>query len=63
MKKSLVILGITFIIIGVLFSYQEDLQKIYYQVLRRFTQGELVLKKNQYYRDYDFDFVQNTDKL
>ena len=47
MKKSLVILGITFIIIGVLFSYQEDLQKIYYQVLRRFTQGELVLKKNQ----------------
>lgn len=63
MKKSLVILGITFIIIGVLFSYQEDLQKIYYQVLRRFTQGELVLKKNQYYRDYNFDFVQNTDKL
>lgn len=63
MKKSLVILGIAFIIIGVLFSYQEDLQKIYYQVLRRFTQGELVLKKNQYYRDYDFDFVQNTDKL
>ena len=63
MKKYLVILGITFIIIGVLFSYQEDLQKIYYQVLRRFTQGELVLKKNQYYRDYDFDFVQNTDKL
>ncbi|MDD6757113.1 MAG: transglutaminase-like domain-containing protein [bacterium] len=63
MKKSLVILGITFIIIGVLFSYQEDLQKIYYQVLRRFTQGELVLKKNQYYWDYDFDFVQNTDKL
>lgn len=63
MKKSLVILGITFIIIGILFSYQEDLQKIYYQVLRRFTQGELVLKKNQYYRDYDFDFVQNTDKL
>ena len=63
MKKSLVILGITFIIIGVLFSYQVDLQKIYYQVLRRFTQGELVLKKNQYYRDYDFDFVQNTDKL
>lgn len=56
-------MGITFIIIGVLFSYQEDLQKIYYQVLRRFTQGELVLKKNQYYRDYDFDFVQNTDKL
>lgn len=63
MKKSLVILGIAFIIIGVLFSYQEDLQKIYYQVLRRFTQGELVLKKNQYYRDYDFDFIQNTDKL
>ena len=23
----------------------------------------MVLKKNQYYRDYDFDFVQNTDKL
>lgn len=63
MKKSLVILGITFIIIGILFSYQEDLQKIYYQVLRHFTQNKLVLEKNQYYRDYDFDFVQNTDKL
>ncbi len=63
MKKSLVILGITLIIMGVLFLYKEDLQKIYYQVLRIFTQEDLVLQKNEYYRDYSFDFVQNTNQL
>ena len=61
MKKSLIILGVTFIIIGVLFYYQEDLQKFYYSVLRDVTEDKIKVEKNQYYRDYDFDFVQNTD--
>lgn len=61
MKKSLIILGVTFIIIGMLFYYQEDLQKFYYSVLRDITKDKIVIEKNQYYRDYDFDFVQNTD--
>lgn len=63
MKKTLVILGTTLIIIGVLLLYQEDLQKVYYQILRKITQEELVLDKNEYYRDYDFEFVQNTDNM
>lgn len=63
MKKTLFILGTTLIIIGLLLLYQEDLQKVYYQILRNFTQEELVLKKNEYYRDYDFDFVKNTSNM
>ena len=63
MKKSLVVLGITFIIIGCLLLYQDELQKVYYSLLRNFTQEEVTLAKNEYYRDYDFNFVQNTEKM
>lgn len=63
MKKSLVVLGITFIIIGCLLLYQDELQKVYYSLLRNFTQEEVTLEKNEYYRDYDFNFVQNTLKM
>ncbi len=61
MKKSLVILGITLIIIGVLFFYQKELQDVYYSVLRHFTEEEIQIEKNEYFRNYDFAFVQNTD--
>ena len=61
MKKSVFILGITIVLVGFLFFYQDELQKLYYSVLRRFTENENVLEKNEYFRDYDFQFVQNTD--
>lgn len=61
MKKSVFILGITIVLVGFLFFYQDELQKLYYSVLRRFTENEFVLEKNEYFRDYDFQFVQNTD--
>lgn len=62
MKKSLIILNIILlIIIGVLFFYQKDLQKLYYSVLRNFQEKNTTIQKNEYYRDYDFNFVQNTD--
>ncbi len=61
MKKSVFILGITIVLVGFLFFYQDELQKLYYSVLRRFTENEIVLEKNEYFRDYDFQFVQNTD--
>ena len=61
MKKSIFILGITIVLVGFLFFYQDELQKLYYSVLRRFTENEIVLEKNEYFRDYDFQFVQNTD--
>ncbi len=63
MKKILVTLGVTFIIAGLLLLYQKDLQKTYYQILKTFTQENRVLEKNEYYRDYNFEFVQNTNRL
>lgn len=64
MKRILVTLGITMIIIGLLFFYQNDLQRLYYSALRSFQDQEAILdQKNDYYRSYDFDFVQNTDNL
>lgn len=64
MKKGLFLLGITLIIIGVLFFYQKDLQKAYYSFLRSYRDESSNLdNKNEYYRDYDFEFVQNVDDL
>ena len=64
MKKGLFLLGITLIIIGVLFFYQQDLQKAYYSFLRSYRDESSNLdNKNEYYRDYDFEFVQNVDEL
>ena len=60
--KKLILLAITLIIIGVLFLYQQDLQKAYYSVLRSFQDDTSTLEnKNKYYRDYDFNYVQTTD--
>ena len=61
MKKALFVLGISLILVGLLLAYQEDLQKIYYDILREINKDEIVLEKNEYYRPYDFRFVQNTD--
>lgn len=61
MKKSVIVLCITVVIVGVLFFFQDELQKTYYSILRRFSENEIVVDKNEYYRDYDFLFVQNTD--
>ena len=60
--KKLILSAITLIIIGVLFLYQQDLQKAYYSVLRSFQDDTSTIKnKNEYYRDYDFNYVQTTD--
>lgn len=61
MKKALFVLGISLILVGLLLAYQEDLQKIYYDILKEINKEEIVLEKNEYYRPYDFRFVQNTD--
>ena len=60
--KKLFLLSITLIIIGVLFFYHQDLQKAYYSILRSFRDDTSTLEnKNEYYRDYDFNFVQTTE--
>ena len=61
MKKALFVLGFSLILVGLLFLFQDDLQKIYYDILRDISKEEVVLEKNEYYRPYDFHFVQNTD--
>ena len=63
MKKNLVVFIITLFIIGFLFYFQSDLQKFYYSILREVTKEDHTLVKNEYYRDYDFNFVQNTNSL
>ena len=63
MKKNLVVFIISLFIIGFLFYFQSDLQKFYYSILREVTKEDYTLVKNKYYRDYDFNFVQNTNSL
>ena len=63
MKKNLVVFIISLFIIGFLFYFQSDLQKFYYSILREVTKEDHTLVKNKYYRDYDFNFVQNTNSL
>lgn len=63
MKKNLVVFIISLFIIGFLFYFQSDLQKFYYSILREVTKEDHTLVKNEYYRDYDFNFVQNTNSL
>ena len=60
--KNFILFIITVIIIGVLYFYHQDLQKAYYSILRSFRDDTSTLEnKNEYYRDYDFNFVQTTD--
>ena len=62
--KQFIIILITVVILGVLYFFQEDLQKLYYSLLRDFTEEQVSFdKKNEYYRDYDFMFVQTTEEL
>lgn len=57
--KKFILTGILCIIIGLIFSYQDNIIEIYGNILNHFNK-ENVLEKNEYYRDYNFDFVKNT---
>ncbi|MBP5678752.1 MAG: hypothetical protein J6X28_02860 [Bacilli bacterium] len=65
MKKiasTLLLLGFLFILAGVVFRYKDDVYIFVDQYLspaKYVTIGEV----NEYYRDYDFTFVQNTDNF
>ena len=48
--KQFIIILITVVILGVLYFFQEDLQKLYYSLLRDFTEEQVSFdKKNEYY--------------
>ena len=61
MKKFLV-LGMLLILLGVTVTLKEDLIKVYNKLFLKIgTEVVSLGDKNEYYRDYDFDFVQNTN--
>lgn len=58
--KTLVKLGIVFIIIGIIFTFQDKIVDGYNILLIKYDKQEK-LSKNEYYTDSDFLFIQNTD--
>lgn len=62
MKKTLATLGLLLIFIGLFLMKKDDINTIinkYFKWNNIVTLGD----KNEYYRDYDFDFVQNTNNF
>ncbi len=60
MKKFLVT-GLLCIILGIAYMYKDDVVRVYQ---KHFVKTDTIVKltsKNDYYRDYSFNFVQNTD--
>ena len=61
--KKLITLGILLIIAGLTLTYKEDILEEYYHYFFS-NKNKIVLgEKNDYYRDYDFLYVQNTDNF
>lgn len=62
MKKTLATLGLLLIFIGLFIMKKDDINTLinkYFRSNNVVTLGD----KNEYYRDYDFDFVQNTSNF
>ena len=59
--KKLVTLGILLIISGITLYYREDVLEVYYNYFFSSRKEITIGEKNEYYRDYDFLYVQNTD--
>lgn len=62
MKKTLATLGLLLIFIGLFLMKKDDINTLinkYFKWNNIVTLGD----KNEYYRDYDFDFVQNTNNF
>ncbi len=59
--KRFVILGILLILLGFTYMYKDDILKFYYDYFVKETRVAKLGSKNEYYRDYDFLYVQNTN--
>lgn len=59
--KKLALLGLTFIFIGVFLMRKDDLFTIVNTFISQKIAPVELGSKNEYYRDYDFMYVQNTD--
>lgn len=60
MKKVIYVILIFVILIGI-YVFRDNIVKLYYQAVRFFSPIDSTLEKNEFYRDYDFNYVKNTD--
>lgn len=61
--RKLVTLGLLLIIIGLTFNYKEDMLKGYYNYFFNSRKDIKITDRNEYYRDYDFMYLKNTDNF
>lgn len=61
--RRLLVTGFLCILVGVVFLYQDEIINFYDKVKVKFDKGTSLESKNEYYRNYSFDFVQNTDNF
>lgn len=62
--KKFFMLGFLLILLGITYYQKENLLDIYNDLLYEFTKKEVSLNGvNEYYRDYDFMYVQNTNNF
>lgn len=61
MKKTIIYICFITIVTVLCLFYSEELVILYYDAIRYLSGENTKLIKNEYYRDYDFIYVQNTD--
>ena len=61
MKNFLVTVGLLLILIGLIITRKEYLIEVYDTYFSNNTRSTSLKDKNEYYRDIDFLYVQNTD--
>lgn len=61
--KKIITFAALLIILGIVFSQKETILDYYNQYKITNYQKSIVLNKNEYYRDYSFNFVQTTDNF
>lgn len=60
MKKAIYVILIFVVLIGI-YVFRDNIVKLYYQAVIFFSPIDSTLEKNEFYRDYDFNYVKNTD--
>lgn len=60
MKKFIGLMLFLFVATGLVFIYRDEITELYYDAVKYFSPLDMTLVKNEYYREYDFEYVQNT---
>ena len=58
--RKIILFVITIIISVSAIIFSDELTKIYFSAVKYFNPKSLTVTRNKYYREYDFEFVQNT---